>query len=413
MTREAEALFELALNYFRAPRQYQQQLGLLQPGAQGFSGFLELANKSAASDATTSIAGALHATPDELLQAAISLIRQVLFSGADDHYHVLGIEQDASLEEIKKRYRLLIRLFHPDRNPEGSESTRLYAPRLNEAYNILKKPARRRAYDEQLRSGMLRQDKGPPANASAASRPVSMSGKRRGASGAHFKTTPVDWLYRLTFRHRHPKLMVWGCAMVFFSIILVFLYYNSSSPVLQLSNEPLPKPGDRPASVQKTDSAYLDDAREAFQFALSRAETKEAPPVAAADTGAGNFNEAGMESFLARYTSAYVSGDLEQMMSLFTTRVRTDTGEGIAVIEKDYGNLFHSTDRRRMQIRNVQWDKMNEHEVTMQFHADIQVRSERFQDWQFYAGTMNLLIVDRDNRLLISEIRHSIREKEM
>ena len=60
-----------------------------------------------------------------------------------DLYKILELTKKASKEEIKKQYRKLTRQFHPDRNPEHREKF----TDVNEAYEILSDPKRRRVYD--------------------------------------------------------------------------------------------------------------------------------------------------------------------------------------------------------------------------------------------------------------------------
>jgi hypothetical protein len=62
-----------------------------------------------------------------------------------DYYAVLGIPQNASLAEIRLAYRRRARTVHPDMNadPEAEERFR----RINEAYEVLANPEKRRAYD--------------------------------------------------------------------------------------------------------------------------------------------------------------------------------------------------------------------------------------------------------------------------
>ncbi len=63
-----------------------------------------------------------------------------------DYYSVLEVPADATVEQIKRSYRRLARLHHPDVNKQGGE---LRIRELNEAYNVLSDPSRRVAYDIQ------------------------------------------------------------------------------------------------------------------------------------------------------------------------------------------------------------------------------------------------------------------------
>jgi molecular chaperone DnaJ len=64
-----------------------------------------------------------------------------------DYYEVLGIERDADLEGIKKAYRQLAMQYHPDRNP-GDHRAEERFKEVNEAYEVLKDPQKRPAYDQ-------------------------------------------------------------------------------------------------------------------------------------------------------------------------------------------------------------------------------------------------------------------------
>lgn len=60
-----------------------------------------------------------------------------------DFYHVLGVSEDATQAEIRTAYRRQARAVHPDCSDEDGQSFR----ELQEAYDVLGNPQRRRAYD--------------------------------------------------------------------------------------------------------------------------------------------------------------------------------------------------------------------------------------------------------------------------
>jgi DnaJ-class molecular chaperone len=64
-----------------------------------------------------------------------------------DYYAILGVPEDAGEEEIKKAYRKLAFLHHPDKNPGQEEEAGEKFKEVNEAYAVLKDAAKRREYD--------------------------------------------------------------------------------------------------------------------------------------------------------------------------------------------------------------------------------------------------------------------------
>lgn len=64
------------------------------------------------------------------------------------YYQTLQVKQDATQAEIAAAYRRLARQYHPDLNPSPDAHQQMQI--INEAYNVLRHPERRRRYDETL-----------------------------------------------------------------------------------------------------------------------------------------------------------------------------------------------------------------------------------------------------------------------
>jgi len=64
-----------------------------------------------------------------------------------DYYKLLGVEKNATQEELKKAYRKLAMKYHPDKNPDDKEAEKKFKE-INAAYDILKDEKKRQMYDQ-------------------------------------------------------------------------------------------------------------------------------------------------------------------------------------------------------------------------------------------------------------------------
>jgi len=63
-----------------------------------------------------------------------------------DYYQTLGVNKNATADEIKKAYRKLARKYHPDVNPNDTEAHKKFQ-QINEANEVLSDPEKRKKYD--------------------------------------------------------------------------------------------------------------------------------------------------------------------------------------------------------------------------------------------------------------------------
>lgn len=63
-----------------------------------------------------------------------------------NYYAVLGVQQNATVDEIRSAFRKLALKYHPDRNP-GDKAAETKFKEIGEAYSVLSDPQKRRAYD--------------------------------------------------------------------------------------------------------------------------------------------------------------------------------------------------------------------------------------------------------------------------
>lgn len=137
---------EWALALLQAPG--ERHVLRQKPLPQGMDVLLGIA-AGAMPDALADAARRLAEPESRIREAARFYAREVLFHPQADAYRVLGVDARASGERIKAHHRVLQLWLHPDR-AHGDDDA-VFAARVNAAWNRLRTPERRQAYDEALR----------------------------------------------------------------------------------------------------------------------------------------------------------------------------------------------------------------------------------------------------------------------
>jgi hypothetical protein len=89
---------------------------------------------------------------ERVREAAGFFIEQILLFPEADSYRVLGARPEAANGELRRNMALLLRWLHPDLDRQGEGS--VFAGRVTRAWNDLKTPERRAAYDQSMRKSL-------------------------------------------------------------------------------------------------------------------------------------------------------------------------------------------------------------------------------------------------------------------
>jgi len=281
---EASAVVALALAFQRSPARHAELMrgGASLPPSVGV--LLRLAGGTPPQEMDPELASL--ASPGELRDAALFFIEQVLFQRDADHYRLLGLSQDAAPGQVKEHHRLLMRLFHPDRENHADERREQFATRANLAYNMLRDADSRARYDETLKLPQLARVQAPQR--------APVMAWRQAHQPESFWSVRV---YPLLMRHL-PQWVLAGTALVSVTVVgAVYLFnppmhlqqYASASSTAEIVAKPAVPETESQARVETAaaNATPLDEAAAQFerriaaarQAANAAAKLATAPPI--------------------------------------------------------------------------------------------------------------------------------------
>ncbi|OXM85389.1 J domain-containing protein [Paenibacillus rigui] len=115
-----------------------------------------------------------------------------------NYYEILGVERSAAPEEIKKAYKRLAKLHHPDVNA-GSKQSELLFKQVSEAYQTLSDGSAREAYDARLNAKETKGDTAPRG-----SKGSQAGAGRSGKEQPHWDMKEMEQQFERFFGY-HPK----------------------------------------------------------------------------------------------------------------------------------------------------------------------------------------------------------------
>ncbi|MBI5181965.1 MAG: DnaJ domain-containing protein [Nitrospirae bacterium] len=168
------------------------------------------------------------------------------FNKANNYYLTLAVSRNAAQEEINKRWKELMLIYHPDRNMDNIKYATDCSKKINEAYSILKDKLKRMEYDRKMLS----------------------AGQYHKASGrkSYREVKERDYFFSYKIRRLFPKLITSSYIIISASILLIIYFANrpldfngekpvaSNMAVISPDNKTLPMESEKKAEMASEDA---------------------------------------------------------------------------------------------------------------------------------------------------------------
>lgn len=117
---------------------------------------------------------------------------------SDDYYRVLGVERNAEEADIARAYKKMALKHHPDKNPKHKEKAEENFKKITEAYDVLRSPEKRKAYDQFGKQGVGAGAPGPQSSDFSTGFPGGMQG------GGGMTREQADNIFKMFFGGQDP-----------------------------------------------------------------------------------------------------------------------------------------------------------------------------------------------------------------
>jgi DnaJ-domain-containing protein 1 len=164
------------------------------------------------------------ASAQDLIAAAVHYIEYRCLQVSASPYRILGVQADASADTVRKHYRMLIKLFHPDRALVPQARAEACSAAINQAYAQLRNGQEAKLTEPLSAMQFSRQESATP------SMPVRSEPLRSEPQAAHVSSAGQQ---ALPFLRQVPiQVLFWGAAMI---ALLLFLSLNFRAAPMQLT----------------------------------------------------------------------------------------------------------------------------------------------------------------------------------
>jgi len=153
---------------------------------------------------------------DENRRAALFFVEHVLLAYEADHYRALGLNRDATDDQVREHYRVMMGIFHPDRQGWADSDREKLSARINLAHHVLRDAHRRAAYDLERMQARPRM--------SVSIKIVSQAERKRAVDAAPTLSEKLP----LTVRRNFPQYVLGSVALV--GLVAVLAVYFNRAP---------------------------------------------------------------------------------------------------------------------------------------------------------------------------------------